>query len=194
MMAFIPTSRSSRRCVMRKASLTPSVASLPISPSASGRKKRSDKANGATARSLTSRPNTSPNLGRIAVAFMSTRPRSIITALLLRSGRALMGDPAIRRNALRQLSHAFRLKPRSPISALPLLKSKAVIIERGLVDIKATAIRPKFGDVLGRESRTCRSSRSLCRNLFFRPLALGDIGSDATDGVRLAFRITPAAT
>ena len=36
-------------------------------------------------------------------------------------------------------------------SALPLLKSKTVIIQRGLVDIEPAATRPKYGEMLRRE-------------------------------------------
>jgi len=47
--------------------------------------------------------------------------------------------------------HAFRIlwmKQPMQISTLPLLKSKAVIIKRGLVVIERTSIGPKFGNVL----------------------------------------------
>ena len=61
------------------------------------------------------------------------------------------------------------------ISALPLVNSKTVIIERGLVVIKRTSIRPKFGDVHGREIKKLAELPFALPDLRFRLLCLGDI-------------------
>jgi len=61
------------------------------------------------------------------------------------------------------------------ISALPLVNSKTVIIERGLVVIKRTSIRPKFGDVHGREVKKLSELPFALPNLRFRLLCVGDI-------------------
>src|SRR4029077_3077155 len=58
------------------------------------------------------------------------------------------------------------------ISASPLLKRKTVIIERGLVVIERTSIRPKFGDVQGREIKELSELPFTLPDLFFRQLAL----------------------
>src|SRR6202022_3545241 len=73
---------------------------------------------------------------------------------------------------------AFRIlwmKQPIQISALPLLKSKTIIIECGLVVIERTSIRPKFRDVQRREVEELPELDFALPDLFFRPLALGDV-------------------
>jgi hypothetical protein len=61
------------------------------------------------------------------------------------------------------------------ISALPLVNCKTVIIERGLVVIKRTSIRPKFSDVHGREVKKLSELSFALPDLRFRLLCLADI-------------------
>src|SRR5258708_1118488 len=61
------------------------------------------------------------------------------------------------------------------ISALPLLNSKTVKIERGLVVIERTSIRPKFGDVQRAEIEELSELPFALRDLRFRLLCFGDI-------------------
>src|SRR6266478_2737896 len=61
------------------------------------------------------------------------------------------------------------------ISALPLLKSKAEIIERSLVDIMVAAIGPQFDDVLRREVQDMPELSFALADFLFRLLALGDV-------------------
>jgi len=61
-----------------------------MSPKRSRRKNRSGEAKGSSDSSWISRLCTSRNLGLMEVLSITTRPRSIITASLLRSGKALI--------------------------------------------------------------------------------------------------------
>ena len=61
-----------------------------MSPSARLQKKRSGKANGNFGSALTSRHSTSSNSDPVEVGSSATKPGSIISASLLRSGRCLM--------------------------------------------------------------------------------------------------------
>jgi hypothetical protein len=61
------------------------------------------------------------------------------------------------------------------ITPLPLVNSKTVIIERGLVVIKRTSIRRKFGDVHRREVKKLSELPFALPDLRFRLLCLGDI-------------------
>ncbi len=61
------------------------------------------------------------------------------------------------------------------ISALPLLNSKTVKIERGLVVIERTSVRPKFGDVERAEIEELSELPFALPDLRFRLLCFGDI-------------------
>src|SRR6202051_1421667 len=67
------------------------------------------------------------------------------------------------------------MKQLMQISALPLLKGNTAIIERDLVDIETTSIRPKFGDVLRREVKNLSQFPFALPDLLFRPLCCGDV-------------------
>src|ERR1700692_3413845 len=67
------------------------------------------------------------------------------------------------------------MKQTIQISAFPLLKSEAVIIERGLVVIERISIRSKFGDVQRCEIKELPELPFALSDFFFRPLCLGDI-------------------
>src|SRR5258706_13442636 len=61
------------------------------------------------------------------------------------------------------------------ISTLPLLESKAVIIERGLVVIERTSVRPKFSDVQRAEIEELSELPFALPDLRFRLLCFGNI-------------------
>src|SRR5712671_4805723 len=59
------------------------------------------------------------------------------------------------------------MKQRIQICASPILKSKTVIIERGLVVIERASIGPKFGNVLRREVNELPELHFALPDLFF---------------------------
>jgi GAF domain-containing protein len=84
--AFTPGRVAVLNVLASQAAISLENASLYSDLQGSEEKKGSDKANGSCDRSWTSRRNTSPNLGLMAVVFMSIRPRSITSVLASRSG------------------------------------------------------------------------------------------------------------
>ena len=74
--------------------------------------------------------------------------------------------------------HAFRIlwmKQSLQFGALPLFQRKAVIIERGLIVIEGTSIRPKFGDVKRREIKELSELAFALPDLPFRLLCCRDV-------------------
>src|ERR1700719_5177036 len=61
------------------------------------------------------------------------------------------------------------------ISAAPLLKSKAVIIKCGLIVVERTSVRPKFGDVLGRQLQDLSKLAFALPDLLLRLPCRGDV-------------------
>src|SRR5258707_7833490 len=57
----------------------------------------------------------------------------------------------------------------------PFVKSKAVIIQRGLVDIKAAAIGPQYDDVLRRKIHDLSKLPFALPDLFFRLLCCAEV-------------------
>ena len=73
------------------------------------------------------------------------------------------------------------MKERARVGAPPLLKSKTVIIERGLVDIrtgfrkKTAAIGPQYGDVVRREVKELPKLQLLLPDFLFRTPTLCNV-------------------
>src|SRR5467141_2383082 len=67
------------------------------------------------------------------------------------------------------------MKQRMHVSALPLLESQTVIIERGPVVIETTSIRPKFGDVQRRKVKNLAKLSFALPNPLFRPPLIIDV-------------------
>src|SRR5260370_24261137 len=63
-------------------------------------------------------------------------------------------------------------------AAPPLLKGKPEIIERGLIGIQTSAIRPQYSDVLRREIQDLLKLHFALPDLLFRLLTFGDIDHD----------------
>src|SRR2546427_10824755 len=63
------------------------------------------------------------------------------------------------------------------ISGLPLLKSHTVIVERGLIVVQTTSIRPKFGDVLRRQIQQLSKLPFALPDLLLGALAVMDVRS-----------------
>src|SRR5258708_35772957 len=72
------------------------------------------------------------------------------------------------------------------ISALPLLQCQTVIIECGLVGIETTSTMSKLANLLRCEIKDLSQLPFALPDLFFRPLALGDVhhGSHELDPPR----------
>src|SRR5258708_17005949 len=66
------------------------------------------------------------------------------------------------------------------VGGLPLLKSKTVIIERGLVVIKTPCVWSQYGDVLGRKIKELSELLFALPDLLFRPLAFSDVADEAS--------------
>ena len=74
--------------------------------------------------------------------------------------------------------YAFRIlwmKQPIQISAFPLLKSDAVIIERGLVVVEGISIGSKFRNVQRREIKELPELPFALSDFFFRALCFGDV-------------------
>ncbi len=61
------------------------------------------------------------------------------------------------------------------VAASPVFKSNAVIIERGLIGIKTSAIRPCYAYERRREIQDLSKLPFALPDLLFRPIALGDV-------------------
>src|SRR6266436_7152798 len=61
------------------------------------------------------------------------------------------------------------------VAASPVFKSNAVIIERGLIGIQTSAIRPKYAYVLRREIQDLSKLHFALPDFVFRLLTFGDI-------------------
>src|SRR5579859_1986184 len=75
------------------------------------------------------------------------------------------------------------------ISAAPLLKSKAVIIECGLIVVERTSVRAKFGDVLRREIDELSEPPFALLDLLLRLLCRGDVHHRSDKLYEVAFLI-----
>src|SRR5271165_4673029 len=72
------------------------------------------------------------------------------------------------------------IKP-AAVAVPPLLEAKTEVIERGLIGIKTTSIRPKFGDVLRREVQDLSQLPFALPDRSFGLLAFGDINHGADE-------------
>jgi len=61
------------------------------------------------------------------------------------------------------------------VAVPPLLEAKTEVLERGLIDIYTTSIRPKFGDVLRREVQDLPQLPFALPELFFRMFCSSDV-------------------